>query len=353
MKQLIKRGLSLFLAIMLIFTLSACGKKDITELPAPGQNSQQEEENTDTVTITDQLGRTVSVKKDVQRIVSTYYISSSLLIALGARDKLVGIEMKADAREIYKRAAPEFLELPAVGSGKGVNIEEIAKLAPDVVILPIKLADSVAQLEELNIPVIVINPETMDNFIDCVLIVSKAVGCEERGEELVGYYESIIQSTKEKTEGLDKPTVYLSAGSDYLSTCTSKMYQNDLIQMTGGENVSASLEDGYWQTISAEQLISWNPEYFFMVNYAEYSRDDILRDTRLADMEAVKNGSIFVFPSALEPWDYPTPSSVLGILWLTNKLHPEIYSTEDYVNEAQNFYSTYFNIEVTAEDLGL
>lgn len=341
-----KKRIGIFLIVLLLFSLfTGCQKQE--------QSQQPETEKKDTILVTDQTGREVEIKKEVNRIVSSYYISSSLLIALGLEDKVVGIEMKADTREIYKKAAPEFLNLPAVGSGKGVNIEEIASLEPDLVILPFKLKDSVAQLEELKIPVIVIDPETMENFISCIDLIARATGKEERGQQLIQYYETTIATVQEKTKGLEqKPKVYLSAGSDYLSTCTSKMYQNDLIAMAGGENVSSGLTEGYWQTISPEELLKWNPDRIFMVSYAEYTKEDLLHDNRLANLNAVKNQAIDTFPSRLEAWDYPTPSSALGILWLTSQLHPDLYQKEKYIREAKQFYQDYYQIEVTEEELG-
>ena len=131
------------------------------------------------------------------------------------------------------------------------------------------------------------------------------------------------------------------------------MYQNDLIAMAGGESVSAGLTDGYWQAVSAEDLLAWDPAYFFTVSYASYTKEDILADQKLREVSAVKNGKILSFPSVLEPWDYPTPSSVLGVLWLTSELHPELYSRGDYVTEAKAFYQEYFGIEVSEADLGI
>lgn len=306
------------------------------------------------LTLTDQTGRGVELPGEVNKVVSAYYISTSLLTALGVQDKLVGIEMKADTREIYKRAAPGLLELPAVGSGKGVNVEEIARLDPDVVILPRKLAGSVEQLETLGIAVLVIDPETMEDFLACVELLGKAVGAQEKAGKLVSYYRDSMSRISAKTkDAADKPKVYLSSGSDYLSTCTSRMYQNDLIAMAGGENVSAGLTDGYWQAVSAEELLAWDPAYFFTVSYASYTKEEILADRKLKEVSAVKNGKIISFPSVLEPWDYPTPSSVLGVLWLTSVLHPELYSREDYLAEAKAFYREYFGVEVSEADLGI
>mgnify|MGYP000340960508 CR=1 FL=1 len=69
-----------------------------------------EKETSYPVTVTDQADRTVTIEKEPTKIVSGYYIPSSLLIALGLSDKVVGIEAKADKRPIYKLAAPELLD---------------------------------------------------------------------------------------------------------------------------------------------------------------------------------------------------------------------------------------------------
>lgn len=359
-KTLNKRKLSVVLAVLLLATsvLAGCSSNKANGgNSSPSQDVVQEQSKEDSqypITVTDQIGRTVTIEEPVDSIVSSYYISTAITIALGKEDNLTGIEMKADTRELYKLAAPQLLDLPAVGSGKGVNIEEIANIKPDVVIIPKKLQDSVEQLETLKIPVIVIDPETLDDYMECVTLLGNVFGEEERANQLLTYYIEKMDAVSEMTKDLEsKPAVYLGAGSSYLSTCTSKMYQNDLIAMAGGTNVSAELEDGYWAEVSAEHLLSWNPEYIFAVSYAEYTLEDIKNDKALQTVDAVKEGNVFLFPSEIEPWDYPTPSSILGVLWLTHVLHEDLYTEEAYITEAKEFYRTFFDIDVTEAQLGL
>lgn len=356
-----ERMLSLALAAALALSLlSGCsgqtsagsqssGGSDVSaSQPQGGQESQA-------ISLVDQAGRTVTLDAPAQRIVSVYYLSSSLLIALGVQDKVVGIEMKADTREIYKRAAPEFLELPAVGSGKGINVEEIAALEPDLVILPVKLQESVAQLDALGIQSLVIDPETMDGFLTAMDLIGQAVGAQERAAQLGDYHRSVMEDVGTRcAQSQDKPTVYI-AGSDFLSAAGGGMYQNDLIETAGGINAAASLEGGSWTDISAEELISWDPDRIYMVSYAGYTREEILQDSRFSALSAMaQDGLNFqVFPSMIEPWDYPTPSSVLGIYWLAAQLHPDIVSADEYITAAKDFYQTYFGIEVTTDDLML
>lgn len=158
MKTIIKRALALCLtAAMTALLLAGCGPKQ--EMPSSGGEDTS-------IVLTDQAGRTVTLEKSADRVVSVYYLSTSVLVALGAQDKVVGLEQKADSRVLYQMAAPELIDLPAVGSGKGVNVEETAALEPDVVILPMKLAEQAEQFEKLNIPCLVVDPGNAGRFLD-------------------------------------------------------------------------------------------------------------------------------------------------------------------------------------------
>lgn len=307
-----------------------------------------------TITVVDQIGREVTLEAPAERIVSSYYISTALLLALDEEESLVGIEMLADTRALYLAAAPSLLELPAVGSGKGIDIEMTAALSPDVVILPLKLQDSIPLFDALDIPVLIVNPETQDDFEACITLLATVSGQTDRGTELLDYIQTTMAEAETLTADLtDKPTVYLSAGSDALSTCTSLMYQDSLISTAGGVSVSASLTDSYWATISAEQLLAWAPDYIFAVSYATYPLTEFTENELYTALPAVESAQVYTFPSNLEPWDYPTPSSVLGVLYLTHMLHPELYTEAEYVAEAVAFYQTFFDITVTEADLGL
>lgn len=306
------------------------------------------------VVVKDQIGREVKIEKSVERIVSSYYISSASLIALGLEDKVVGIEMKGKSRNLYRKAAPNFLDLPEVGSGKGINIEEIAKLNPDLVIVPFKLRDSIDSLEKLGIKAIVVNPENLESFKESIKIIGMSTDTLKRAEEFITYYDDKILNIKTRLKNVSrKPKVYLGAGSSYLSTCTKNMYQDTLIRISGGINVSSSLKENYWTNISREQLLEWNPEYIFVVNYAKYSLDDVKRDDIIEEIEAIKNNKIYDFPSDIEPWDYPTPSSILGIMWLSHILYPNLYSEDEYIEEASSFYNKFFDIVVSKKDIGI
>ena len=125
MKNTLKKYLSLSLACALLISMIGCGTASAPAETVPVTESVTEQaaetvtetasaeteetaaeeaieaaETTYPVTLTDQAGREVTLEAEPETIVSGYYIPSSLLIALGLEDKMVGIEAKAGKRAI-------------------------------------------------------------------------------------------------------------------------------------------------------------------------------------------------------------------------------------------------------------
>lgn len=304
-------------------------------------------------TVTDQAGREIAFDEPAETVVSCYYLSTATLLALGAKDQMVGIEMKADSRGLYKLAAPEFLSLPAVGSGKGVNVEEIAALNPDVVVLPKKLTEEAAPLEALGLKVVIVNPESQSLFEESIALLGQITGKADAASALLDRCAALSESVAKAVEGFEAPSVYMAAGSDFLTTYPVGLYQNDLISIAGGTNVAAELEGSSKASIDAEQLLAWNPEYIFIVADADYTVEDVLGNEQYAELTAVQENHVYAFPSDIEAWDYPTPSSVLGQVYLASVLHPDCIDTEAFLETAESFYLDVFGVEITVEDLGL
>lgn len=295
--------------------------------------------------LTDQAGRVVTMEHPAEKVVSCYYIFSASLLALGCGDRLVGVEDKADSRALYALAAPELMDLPAVGSGKGINLEAILALDPDAVILPRKLQDDAERLAELGIPTFVGDPESGEKLAECLRMLGGITGREERAEELLAKYDAMADEVAQAVAGAERPAVYMAAEHDVLSTYPAGMYQNKLIEGAGGRNVAGEIEGVAKVTIDAEQLLNWDPAYIFIVAGADYSVEDVLNDPQLASVQAVRDGNVFAMPGDVEPWDYPTPSSALGVLYLAGILHRDCVDVEAFDDRAAEFYRDVYGFE--------
>ena len=223
---------------------------------APAESAGQAEGQS---VLTDQAGREVVLEGPAQSIVSCYYISTYAAIALGAEDRVVGLEKKADTRPIYQMAAPELLEKPQVGTMKELDVEATAALEPELVIMPQALADYADTLTELGIPVLVVNPESHEALVEMLQLMGTALGLEDRAEALTSYYQEQLDRMAELTRDTEAPVVYMGSNSSFLATAPASMYQSTLIRQAGGVNAGDSLEGDYWTEVSYEDVLAMAP----------------------------------------------------------------------------------------------
>ena len=333
-----KKAIALLLAALLLLLACACA--------APAEDAAPN-------TVTDQAGRAVAIKGPVDRIVSGYYISTSVCIALGLGDRLVAIEAKAASRPIYALAAPALLRLPDVGTAKDFNLEACLALRPDLVILPWRLRETADILAQMGIPAIVVDPESRDRLLEMITLLGDAAGVPERAARLRGHCRASIVLTEAWAKYIhEKPSVYMAGVGSYLSAAPLGMYQSTLTELAGGTN-AVDVEGNGWMEISYEQLLAMNPDVIILPAEAGYSKDDIASDPQLKSLDAVKNGRIFKMPGSIEAWDSPLPSSILGARWLLSALHGDIFPLDELHAEAAAFYNEFYDMNIMADEIEL
>lgn len=297
------------------------------------------------VTVTDQAGREVPIEREPETIVCGYYIATSMLIALDQDEKLAGIENDADKRPVYALSAPHLLKLPGMGNVKLFDLEACAALDPDLVVLPLRQADTAPTLEELGYTVLFVNPESPELLAQSISLLGAATGSSERAQALNAHIEGALSALEEAIGDAEKPSVYLSGNSSFRKTAGSAMYQHNLIERGGGENVAAELSDTYWAEISYEQLLAWDPEAILMAADASYTAEEVLSDPNLQSLRAVESGRVYKLPNAIESWDSPVPASFLGSLYLASVLHPDRFSEQAYAEAVRTFYLEFYGFE--------
>ena len=342
-----KKFLAFMLALIMVCSMVGCRTAEVTK-DIISRMPEEQVHSAYPVTVTDQAGREVTIEEQPERVVSGYYISTSALIALGQKDSLVGIEAKADKRPIYSLSAPELIGLPNVGTAKEFDMEGCLALEPDVVFLPMKLKEAAATLEELEIDVILVNPENQALFTEMVQIMGSCLNCPEETAALTAFSEKVYTVLEEALVNSEAPTVYLAGNSDFLSTAPNGMYQSDLIMLAGGTNAAEEIQDTYWVDVSYEQVLDWNPDYIILASDASYTVDDVLADPALAECEAVVNGNVYQMPNKAEAWDSPVPGGALGAAWMANILHADLVAEETVQEMVNEFYETFYGFEYPA-----
>ncbi len=357
-----KNKLFIIITIVFIALAALAGCSSNNDIGQSAANTNNEfvypdpvfSEDGTTVTVIDQAGREVTLPADIDSIVTNYPIAGNILIALGVANKIVGVHDSAPDSTVYQNLAPQLCSLPTIGGMASMNIESVMALNPDLAIVPLRWSGEISKLEKANIPYLVINPEGVDLLYETIAMLGNATGSTDRAREFINYYEEQRQRMLEFSGQIaDKTTVYLASHMDKLTAACGGMIQSELIELAGGHMVTAENASSGWSEVSIEQVLEWDPDVIFTVQYSNYDDSEFFTDEQWSSVSAVVNNRVYRIPSYIDEWDTPVPASILGVMWMTSKLYPDLYSPEQMEADVLDYYKRFYDITLTAEDLGL
>ena len=327
-----------FLLITLLITLlAACAPQATpttppvaTEIPAtespvteaPATQAPTEAAVETTLTITDGLGREVTLNGLPQRIISLAPSNTEILFAIGAGDQVVGRDTLSDFPE-------EASTVTDIGSTfEALNTELIVSLKPDLVLAAeINTPEQVKQLEDLGLTVYYLNnPATLEEMYDNLELVAQMTGHQEEAATLIESLTARVAVVDEKIAPISsRPGVFYELdGTDPAKPYTAGKgtFITQLIDRAGGYNIASEL-DGYPQ-ISLEQVVAADPA-FIILGDARYgvTPESIAQRPGWENLSAVKNGKVLPFNDDLV--SRPGPRLVDALEELAKLLRPELF----------------------------
>ena len=317
MKKAVYVLISVCLVIML--TLSACKTNNSptdTAVPDRENTLQPDDGLSDRLTVTDMLGRTVSVPKSVRRPVCIGAGSLRLYSYIGDMSILAGVEQCEKGFLISSRPYQYandglFKSLPSVGAGGpqgSADAEAILSVSPDV-IFAIYISLEAADFDELQkktgVPVVVLSygkTEAFDiNIIKSLELMGKILGREERAESVCSYINSLQSDLNRRTEDIadnDKKSVYLGYlnkfGSHGIGSSTANY---SLFNAVNASNVlDKAGYKGYQGSIDKETLITLAPDVIILdAGGIGIFKDEYKKNTAAFDsLDAFENGNVYV-----------------------------------------------------------
>ena len=363
-----KLGTSLSaLALAALLALSACGSNGpATSSSAPGSPATTASQSGSPRVVDDELGQ-VTVPAESNRIATTAPAYTTAVLLLGGADKLVALEDNYGKNEWIKGKYPQLANLPVVFSGNEVNMEELLKQSPDLVVYANRYGENnLKQLQDLDIAA-VSSPKGSDkegNKIDQLrarqVYLGEVIGGVQldKANKYSQEYLAIKSEIEAKTASIpesERPTVVqLSGAGDSLQANNGSAIGQELITLAGGVNAGAGAtgesKGPSGQTkIDPEQLLSWDPE-LLLVDSAQI-RDTITSDSTFSELKAVKNNNIIVIPKGAMAWAYNGPEEYLNMYFFAKAVHPELFKDIDMEAKTKAFYKEYFGFDLDEADL--
>jgi len=272
--------------------------------------------------LTDQLGRTVTLASNPQRIVSLAPANTEILFALGLGERIVGVTT-------YCNYPPEALEKPKVGDFSSPSIEEVVAMAPDLILAANLHKDKVIpQFEAKGLTVYALSPATLDEVLEAITLIGKITGKDKAAADLVKDMQSRIKAVTDKTGTLSevqKPSVFYAVWHDPLMTAGSGTFIDELIYKAGGINIAHDLKE--YAVISLEAVIAANPQVIVagvgMGEGKDLPLQFITEEERLQDTEARQNNRIYSIN--MDIIGRPGPRIVDALEQFARIIHPELF----------------------------
>lgn len=358
----------MLLALTLIFT--GCNEKVSEDKNAPTQEQTQVQK--EDWTFVDQADNEVTVQVPVDKMVVMQHHSLDILAQLGAQDKVVGTMTKWNnlLGSYMSDVFPGIEELPTPGDLEQWNVEEIAALEPDVVIAASQAnPDSIKQLNDLGIPVVVVslrgegkqeeaqNPRLSDAdkaYTDgcewALKTLGKLTGTEDRADKIWDFCEesrSIVEEAVGNVADEERVRVFIANEGD--QTYGNDKYVGCQLLRAGAVNVAAEEIQGY-KPYTFEKLAEWDPDVIIVQDRYQSVYDQITSDPKYSNLSAVKNGKVLLAPYWTKPWGNPdTDSIALGELWLASQFYPDKVSKDLVKERAEKFYEEFYEVPFTGE----
>ncbi len=319
-------------------------------------------------TVTDQLGRQVTLPDHVNRVVVLQHQTLNLLVQLNAQDDIVGVlsSWQKQLGPQFARFMPKITTLPMPGDLTQANIESLLALHPQVVFVAnYAPTEMIQQIQNAGIPVVAIslredaaseknkmNPTMAneeqaynDGLKQGIRLIGDVVERPKEAEALIDYTFSVRANANAPVANIpeDKKVRVYMANPD-LNTYGSGKYTGLMMEHAGALNVAAATVKGARQ-VSLEQVLQWNPQVIFVQDRYPQVLKAIESDPQWQAIDAVKNHRVWLMPEYAKAWGYPMPEAMaIGELWMAKKLYPERYKNVDVDALAQDYYQHFYRV---------
>ncbi|MCW4023247.1 MAG: ABC transporter substrate-binding protein [Candidatus Bathyarchaeota archaeon] len=313
-------------------------------------------EEKQTVTVQDTADRYVEVPYPVETIVVLWTTPTEELKALGAIDRIVGIDANSKAN-VDKGLYPELENVAVVGSYDEPNYEAIAELDPDVVIMLSSYApypDEVQeQLDPFGIAVVALDFYRTEVFYRELRTLGFMLDLETETEDYIAFFQDKVDMINERIADLtdeNKKTVYFEAAADYMSYGGADYGCGIPLMITslGGRYIYPELSP-YTFEIDPEDLAQRNPDViiklhndgYFLTNTTEFETtyNAMVSRPELQSTTAVTTDNVYVISVDVTGG----ARKLIGAMFIPKLLYPELFEDFDPMQLLQDYMETYLD----------
>lgn len=321
------------------------------------------ETNGQKITVTDIVGREVTLDRPAKRLILGEGRSMVTLSLLYEDPAAPVVGWMSDFKKSggwlyddYVKRFPEIGRIKSIGAmgQETVSTEQIIALRPDLAIFSAgshgpnaKSASTIRQLEAAGIPIVFIDfrLHPIKNTIPSIKILGQVLGKEKEAEAFIEFYDqrlSQIENRVTEHQNTTRPKVYMEMIRGTLSGSPGKGNLGEYIGWLGGQNIGDVLP-GEVGELNAEYVIDQQPDIYiatglavpgqsgFVIGYGiekgrtRNSLESLTKRAIMRPLKAVNEDRVY----GLWHLFYDSPLNIVAIEALAGWIRPELFPDSD------------------------
>ena len=369
-----KRILTMVLVLTMLLSLCGCGTQEAPQREAPTAAEESAE-----VTITDMIGREVSiVPGSYKRVVCIGAGALRMYSYIGDVSLLAGVEdidntslserprmFDAVARPYVLAYGETFSTLPSCGVGgpmaQTAEAEKILSCNPDIVISAFEDVEKGDALQEqLGVPVITLKAGSRgvfdDAFYGSMGLLGVVFGQEEKAKTLITFVQEEAAEIAARTIGIaeeDKPSVYVCGLGNWGTTdhlMTAENYVS--FEIANVKNVLSGTGTQGIQPIEEEKFVSIGADMDIIIMDAAavknikplYQEDPTMFDT----CAAWQNGEVYL-EMAYNAYYTNYEIALINTWFIAKTVYPEAFADIDMTAKTDEVTRKFYGMDLADE----
>jgi iron complex transport system substrate-binding protein len=249
------------------------------------------------------------------RIISLTPSLTEILFALKYGHRVAGVTDSCDFPS-------EVKDWPNVACWFDPDLEKLFALKPDLVLgLQTAHRKLKPELEARGIPVLLVNPTTVDESIADIARIGKILGVHEKSKNLVANLRDRLSAVKAgvstiKNKDRLSACRILDLDEGRLHVAGPLSFQYDIIAQAGGRNVSGTIQEAY-PKITFARLLKWDPQVIFNCGFDINKTPGFVDKPEWKSLQAVQSGRVFTFDCGLTCRTGPRIVDMVELLFTT------------------------------------
>ena len=264
-------------------------------------------------TVTDELGRTVTVPDHPHRLICLAPSVVDDVYALGAGADVIAVSN-------YTKYPPETKSKPSVGLPLNPSMETIVSFHPDLILAygDSKSSETLSRLDRLGIPVFMVSTHGIQGIYKSLESLGSVLGREAAAKQVVADLQKREAAIRARVAGKPVVNLLMPIWYDPIVTIGKYAYITDLIQLAGGHSVTGDIAQE-WPQVSLEAIIARAPDALLLVRGSGMSLSAVQDRPGWQNLPAIRNHRIYYVGEQIE---YPSPVAFDALEELAKQLHP-------------------------------